>query len=89
MNLLFLLATIFVIINIIQVWLILFFKSLIRGGMIVGLMEALEFCIMIYLLLKKELAIFFLVVSIEILEWLSIAYFSTKVRLNKGRKKII
>jgi hypothetical protein len=81
MNLLFLLATIFVIINIIQVWLILFFKSLIRGGMIVGLMEALEFSIMIYLLLRKELTIFFLVVSIEVLEWLSIAYFSTKSKI--------
>jgi hypothetical protein len=81
MNLLFLLTTIFVIINIIQVWLILFFKSLIKGGMIVGLMEAFEFCIMIYLLLRKELAIFFLVVSIEVLEWLSIAYFSTKSKI--------
>jgi hypothetical protein len=81
MNLLFLLTTIFVIINIIQVWLTLFFKSLIKGGIIVGAMEALEFCIMIYLLLKKELAIFFLVVSIEVLEWLSIAYFSTKSKI--------
>jgi hypothetical protein len=81
MGFLFFLTTIFVIINIIQVWLILFFKSLIKGGMIVGLMEALEFCIMIYLLLKKELAIFFLVVSIEVLEWLSIAYFSTKSKI--------
>jgi hypothetical protein len=81
MDFLFLLAAIFVIINIIQVWLILHFKSLIKGGIIVGLMEAFEFCIMIYLLLKKELAIFFLVVSIEILEWLSIAYFSTKNKI--------
>jgi hypothetical protein len=81
MNFLFLLTTIFVIINIIQVWLILFFKSLIKGGMIVGTMEVLEFCIMIYLLLRKELTIFFLVVSIEILEWLSIAYFSTKNKI--------
>jgi hypothetical protein len=81
MDFLFLLITIFVIINIIQVWLILFFKNLIKGGMIVGAMEALEFCIMIYLLLKKELAIFFLVVSIEVLEWLSIAYFSTKSKI--------
>jgi hypothetical protein len=81
MGFLFFLTTIFVIINIIQVWLILFFKSLIKGGIIVGLMEALEFCIMIYLLLKKELAIFFLVVSIEVLEWLSLAYFSTKSKI--------
>jgi hypothetical protein len=49
--------------------------------MIIGLMEALEFSIMVYLLLKKELIIFFLVVSIEILEWLSIAYFSTKSKI--------
>ena len=81
MALLFSLVTIFVIINIIQVWLILFFKNLIWGGVIVGLMEALEFSLMVYLLLKKELTIFLLVVSIEILEWLIIAYFSTKSKI--------
>jgi len=78
---LFFLVTIFVIINIAQVWLILFFKNLIWGGVIVGLMEALEFSLMVYLLLKKELTIFLLVVSIEILEWLIIAYFSTKSKI--------
>jgi len=77
----FLLIAIFVIINIIQVWLLLFFKNLIAGGILVGLMEFIEFSLMIYLFLKKELTAFLLVVLVEILEWLSVAYFSTKGKI--------
>jgi len=77
----FLLIAIFVIINIIQVWLLLFFKNLIAGGIMVGLMEFIEFSLMIYLFLKKELTAFLLVVLVEILEWLSVAYFSTKGKI--------
>jgi len=79
MNLfLFLLVTIFVIINIVQTWLIFTYKPLIKGGMIIGLMEAVEFSLMIYLFLKGNLTIFFTLVFVEIIQWLSIAYFGTK-----------
>jgi len=44
----------------------------------VGLSEILEFLLMIYLLLKGQLVIFSILVIIEIIQWLTIAYFSTK-----------
>jgi hypothetical protein len=75
---LFLLILIFVTINIVQTWLILTYKLLIKGGMIIGLMEAVEFSLMIYLFLKGELMIFFTLVFVEIIQWLSIAYLATK-----------
>jgi len=77
-NLLFPLILIFVIINIVQSWLILSFKRLIKGAIIIGLMEVVEFSLMIYLFLKGELIIFFALMFVEIFQWLSIAYFATK-----------
>ena len=77
-NLLFLLILIFIIINIVQTWLIFSYKLLIKGGMIIGLMEAVEFSLMIYLFLERELMIFLALVFVEIVQWLSIAYFATK-----------
>jgi len=77
----FLLVGVFVIINIIQVWLLLFFQNLIIGGILVGLTEAFEFSLMIYLFLKKELITFLLVILVEVLEWLSVAYFSGKGKI--------
>jgi len=72
------LILIFVIINIVQSWLILSFKRLIKGAIIIGLMEVVEFSLMIHLFLKGELMIFFALVFVEIVQWLSIAYFATK-----------
>lgn len=77
-NIRFLLILIFVTINIVQTWLIFSYKLLIKGGMIIGLMEAVEFSLMIYLFSKRELMIFFALVFIEMVQWLSIAYFATK-----------
>lgn len=37
MNFLFIILPIFVIINIIQTWLIIYYKSLIKGGLIIGI----------------------------------------------------
>jgi hypothetical protein len=68
----------FVIINIIQTWLILKCKLLIRGGITVGLIELLEAPLIIYLLLKDGFIIFFVVVATEVIQWLFIAYFTTK-----------
>ncbi len=77
MNLYFLIG-IFVTINIIQTWLILSIKNLKKGGLIIGLIEVVEFSLMIYLFLERELMIFLLLVITEIVQWLSIAYFTTK-----------
>jgi hypothetical protein len=46
--------------------------------MIIGLMEAVEFSLMIYLFLERELMIFFTLMFVEIVQWLSIAHFATK-----------
>lgn len=77
-NSVFVLIPLFVAVNIVQVWLILKPKPLIKGGIIVGLLEILEFLLMVYLLLKGQLVIFLILVTIEIIQWLTIAYFSTK-----------
>jgi len=77
MNLYFLIG-IFVTINIIQTWLILSIKSLNKGGLVIGLIEVVEFSLMIYLFLERELMIFLILVITEIVQWLSVAYFTTK-----------
>jgi len=77
-SLLFLLILFFVIINIIQTWLILSYKLLIKGGITIALIEAVEIPLMIYLILKDGLIIFFVVMVTEIIQWLSIAYLTLK-----------
>lgn len=77
-NISFFLTLIFVTINAIQTWLIFTLRRLIKGGITIGLIEFFEFSLMTYLLLKKELTIFFCLVFIEIIQWLSIAYFATR-----------
>lgn len=75
---LFLLISLFVIINIIQTWLILSYKFLIKGGVIVGLIEAVEVPLIIYLVLEYGSIAFFVVVVTEIIQWLTIAYLTLK-----------
>jgi len=74
----FFLIAVFVAINLIQTWLFFSLKHLIKGGMMIGLIEFFEFCLMLYLLLRKELSIFFALVFVEIIQWLAVAYFATK-----------
>ena len=75
---LFFLILIFVIINIVQTWLILNCKLLVRGGFTIGALEVLELPLIIYLFLKDGLIVFFIVVVTEMAQWLSIAYLATK-----------
>ena len=77
-SLLFFLTLAFVIINIVQTWLVFRLKSLIKGGIIIGFLEAIEFFLMIYLFLIKELVIFSILIVIETVQWLTIAYLATK-----------
>ena len=76
-NSIFLSVVIFVIINLIQTWLIFSLKSLIKGGVIIGALEAIELPLIIYLVFKGGTSVFLIVISFEIIQWLSIAYFST------------
>jgi len=77
-SLLFFLTLAFVIINIVQTWLVFRLKSLIKGGIIIGFLEAIEFFLMVYLFLIKELLIFSILIVIETVQWLTIAYLATK-----------
>jgi len=77
-SLLFFLTLAFVIINIVQTWLVFRLKSLIKGGIIIGFLEAIEFFLMVYLFLIKELLIFSILIVIEPVQWLTIAYLATK-----------
>jgi hypothetical protein len=80
-ELLFFFILIFVTINIIQTWLIFAYKLLIRGGIIVGAMEAVEIPIIIYLIIKGGIIGFLTVVAVETVQWLAIAYFSTRSKI--------
>jgi len=80
-NLLFLLILIFVTINIVQTWLIFTYKLLIKGGIIIGGMEAIEIPLIIYLILKGGIIGFLVVVFVEIIQWSIIAYFSTRSKI--------
>jgi len=80
-NLLFLLIFIFVIINIIQTWLIFTYKLLIKGGIIIGAMEAIEVPLIIYIIIKGGIIGFSMVVVVETVQWLIIAYFSTRSKM--------
>jgi len=76
-NCLIFLMLIFVIINIIQTWLIFTYK-LLRGGIVIGAMEGVEIPLMLYLIIKGGILGFSVVVFIEVVQWLIIAYFATK-----------
>ena len=75
------LIIVFVAINIIQTWLIFAYKLLIRGGIIIGAMEAVEIPIILYLIIKGGIIGFLVVVFVEIVQWSFIAYFSTKSKI--------
>ena len=78
----FILIAIFVIINIIQTRLIFTYKLLKKGAVIIGGMEAIEFPIIIYLIIKGGIAGFLTVVLVEIIQWSLIAYLSTKSKID-------
>jgi len=78
----FILIAVFVTINIIQTWLIFTYKLLKKGAVIIGGMEAIEFPIIIYLIIKGGIAGFLTVVLVEIIQWSLIAYLSTKSKID-------
>ena len=75
---LFLLVLIFVIINIVQTWLILTYRLLTKGGIIIGLIEAIEFPVLILLILKGGMAGFLTIVIVEFVQWTTVALLSLR-----------
>jgi hypothetical protein len=77
-TLLFLLILVFIIINIVQTRLIFSYKLLVKGGLIIGAIEAGEIPLIIYLILEGKIIGFLVVIFGEIIQWSIIAYFATK-----------
>ena len=75
------LIIVFVAITIIQTWLIFACKLLKKGAVIIGGMEAIEFPIVIFLIMKGGIAGFLTVVLVEVIQWLLIAYLSTNSKI--------
>ena len=78
MDFIFLLVLVFVIINIIQTWLILTYKLLIKGGVVIGLVEGIEFPVLILLILKGGMTGFLTIVIVEFVQWTTIALLSLR-----------
>jgi len=76
--LMFALIILFVIINIIQTWLILSYKRLIRGGVMIGVIEAIEFPILILVIIKAGLIGLLTVVIVEAVQWSTIAFLTLR-----------
>ena len=72
------LLIIFVIKHIVEIWLIFTYKKLIKGGIILGAMEAIEIPIIVYLIINGGIVMFLIVVFTEIIEWLIIPYLTFK-----------
>lgn len=68
------LIVIFLLIEICQGWLMVCCKSLIRGGLIIAIIETVEFPLEVYLILGGGIAGFLTVVFLNIFFWLAIAY---------------
>ncbi|MFC1663551.1 hypothetical protein ACFL0A_00230 [Patescibacteria group bacterium] len=77
-NILFLLIALFVIINVIQTWLIFTYKLLIKGGIMIGAMEMIEIPLIIYLIIKGGVTGFLIIVFVETIQWMTIAYLTLK-----------
>ena len=77
-NLLLFLTLIFIIKHIIEIWLIFTYQKLIKGGIILGAMEAVEIPLIIYLIMKVGLIVFLIIVLVEIIEWLTIGHLTFK-----------
>ena len=78
LNLLFFLILIFVTINVVQTWLIFTYKLLIKGGIIIGLIEAVEIPLIIYIILSGEIAAILAIIGVEVIQWLTVAIIGLK-----------
>lgn len=65
---------VFIAFEIIQTWFILFEKKIFKGVKGVAITELLESPLMLFLILQGDPKIILLVVSIEILQWLLVAF---------------
>jgi hypothetical protein len=66
---------IFITLNIIQTWLMLTCKTLIKGAAIIGTIEAVEVPLTIYIMLTGEIVPILIIIGVEVIQWLSIVVF--------------
>jgi len=77
-SLLFFLILIYVAKHVIEIWLLFTYKKLIKGGVILGVMESIDIPLIIYLIIKGGVMAFLVVVFVEVTEWLIILYLTLK-----------
>lgn len=77
-TLLFFLILIYIAKHVIEIWLIFTYKKLIKGGLILGAIAAIDIPLIIYLITKGGVTGFLVVVFVEITEWLIIPYLTLK-----------
>ncbi|MBI4101507.1 MAG: hypothetical protein HY443_00890 [Candidatus Nealsonbacteria bacterium] len=65
---------VFIVFEIIQTWFILFEKNIFRGVKGVAIAELIESPLMIFLILQGNPQIILLIVSIEIIQWILVAF---------------
>ncbi|MFH1036731.1 MAG: hypothetical protein V1756_01510 [Patescibacteria group bacterium] len=80
-------TVIFVIINIGQIWLNFHCKSLLKGGLIIGLAELIELPLLIYILLKGCGACILVAFLTEAIHWTTIVFLSTRSKIKEGSPK--
>ena len=77
-SLLFFLILIYVAKHIIEIWLLFTYKKLVKGGVILGAMASIDIPFILYLIIKGGVMGFWIVVFVEVTEWLIIPYLTLK-----------
>lgn len=78
MDILFLLIVLFILFNIIQTIVILNYRLILKGIIVIIGIEALEIPLVVYLIMNGEVKGFIIIVMVEIIQWLVISFLSIK-----------
>ncbi|GEM_PF-1950958 len=79
MDILLILVALFIVVNIIQTIVILNYRLLLKGIIMIVGIEALEIPLIVYLIVNGEVKTFITIVMVEIIQWLTIAFLSIQV----------
>lgn len=77
-SLLFFLILIYVAKHIVEIWLLFTYKKLVKGGVVLGAMASIDIPFILYLIIKGGVMCFWIVVFVEVTEWLIISYLTLK-----------
>ena len=86
MDILLILVALFIVVNIIQTIVILNYRLLLKGTIMIVGIEALEIPLIVYLIVNGEGKTFITIVMVEIIQWLTIAFLSIQTdEYQKGK----